>query len=267
MVYEGLVGMDHKPQTGSKVRLPAECEVSPALRRTIPSNRRSHYYMARATDATPVQYGLQKRSSSSIAASGSSRRRSRRKSTRTAGLVWSSRDGAIGDVICSRPSRGDRVLRVAIGERTAHARPSSLDDESTAPKRELVRCSSRTLYRKEAEPWSRRGANRGSKKASASSTSSRALSVDAILPLQITPPRPTLAGFRRTHELVTAATRAAVKRALLGDDRATLQKYGRFLYPIAERVIAGSPVDDRATLQTRLNAAATMWTVAPSSCR
>jgi hypothetical protein len=227
--------------------------------------------MARATDATPITYGLQKEKflfyrgvgqfappiSAKVDADGTA-------------VVWSSRAGAIGDVILFENRAGAIAYSVAksANGRLALARPS-LDDEATAPKRELVKMlMANGLYRKEAEAmvatWSDSWFEEGVRLFYIVPRSS----VDAILPLQITPaPTDVARVFVGRMELVTPSTRHEVKRALMADDRAILQKYGRFLYPIAERVIAESPLQDRSTLQTRLNAAAAIWTVTPPSCR
>lgn len=247
-------------------------KVSPSIAPAFPTEPgASHYYMARATDATPVQYGLQTEKflfyrgvgqfappiSAKVDADGKT-------------VVWSSREGAIGDVILFENRGGAiaySVARSASGRLTLD-RPA-LDDEATAPKRELVKMLiANGLYRKEAEAmvatWSDSWFEEGVRLFYIVPRPT----VDAILPLQIAPAPADIARvFVGRMELVTPATRAAVKRALVADDRATLQKYGRFLYPIAERAIAESPVQDRPALQTRLNAVAAMWTVAPSSCR
>jgi hypothetical protein len=270
---KALVGMDHRPQTGYEGSIAwPNVKVSPSLAEDYPVEPgRSHYYLARATDATPIHYGLQKEKflfyrgvgqfappiSAKVDADGKA-------------VVWSSRDGAIGDVILFENRAGAiaySVAHSANGRLTLGA--PSLDDESTAPKRELVTMLvANGLYRKEAEAmvatWSDSWFEEGVRLFYIVPRAT----VDAILPLQITPaPTDVARVFVGRMELVTPATRAAVKRALIADDRATLQKYGRFLYPIAERVIAENPVQDRAVLQTRLNDAAAIWTIAPSSCR
>jgi hypothetical protein len=63
--------------------------------------------------------------------------------------------------------------------------------------------------------------------------------VDAMLPLDIKPhPIETARVFVGRLELITPATTADVKRALETRDRSTLLKYGRFLLPIAQRIVA-----------------------------
>jgi hypothetical protein len=265
------VNNPQKPNYEGTIAWPA-VKVSPSIAAEFPTERgASHYYMARATDATPVQYGLQKEKflfyrgvgqfappiAAKVDADGKA-------------VVWSSRDGAIGDVILFENRAGAIAYSVAksANGRLTLDRPS-LDDESTAPQRELVAMLvANGLYRKEAEAmvatWSDSWFEEGVRLFYIVPRPT----VDAILPLQITPAPADIARvFVGRMELVTASTRREVKRALVANDRAVLQKYGRFLYPIAERAIAESPLDDRTILQTRLNAAASMWTVPPPSCR
>jgi hypothetical protein len=84
--------------------------------------------------------------------------------------------------------------------------------------------------------------------------------VDAILPLDMTPaPASTVRVFVGRVELLSAATRAAVKTALLTSDRATLMKYGRFVEPIARRLIAESAPDARQPLERALQDAYQLW--------
>jgi hypothetical protein len=63
--------------------------------------------------------------------------------------------------------------------------------------------------------------------------------VDAMLPLEITPrPIDTARVFVGRLELITPATTADVKRALETRDSGALLKYGRFLLPISQRIVA-----------------------------
>ena len=79
--------------------------------------------------------------------------------------------------------------------------------------------------------------------------------VDGILPLAIHPaPAETARVFVGRMELVTPATEKAVEAAFATKDRATLEKYGRFLEPILQTMIARETDPQRtAKLKAYLN--------------
>jgi hypothetical protein len=63
--------------------------------------------------------------------------------------------------------------------------------------------------------------------------------VDSVLPLSINPvPAKTVRVFVGRLELVTPATQRAVEQAFAAHDQTTLTRYGRFLVPILENMIA-----------------------------
>jgi hypothetical protein len=63
--------------------------------------------------------------------------------------------------------------------------------------------------------------------------------VDSVLPLSINPaPAQTVRAFVGRLELVTPATQRTVELALATHDQPTLSRYGRFLVPILENLIA-----------------------------
>jgi hypothetical protein len=72
-------------------------------------------------------------------------------------------------------------------------------------------------------------------------------SIDAILPLDITPkPSAVARVFVGRIELIAPSVVAEVKEALVTRDRATIAKYGRFLRPILARITGPGPVTDPA---------------------
>jgi hypothetical protein len=74
--------------------------------------------------------------------------------------------------------------------------------------------------------------------------------VDSILPLEIRPaPANVTRVFVGRMELVTARTMREVKDAIVGNDKATLAQYARFLRPIADRILADSAPADRVDLE------------------
>jgi hypothetical protein len=71
----------------------------------------------------------------------------------------------------------------------------------------------------------------------------REAAVDAMLPLDIKPQPASVARvFVGRMEVITPATRAAVEGALAARDGVSLRKYGRFLVPISERILADPAV-------------------------
>ena len=247
-------------------------KVSPAIAAAFPVEPgRSHYYMARATGATPVQAGPQQEKflfyrgvgtfappiSAKVDADGTA-------------VVWSSPGGAIGDVILFENRSGAITYSVqhASSGRLTLDRPA-LDDEATPPTRELVKIlMANGLYRQEAEAmvatWSDSWFEEGARLFYIVPRAA----VDALVPLSITPAPAAIARvFVGRMELVTPATRRDVRRALLASDSATLAKYGRFLGPIGQRVVAESAPADRAALEARVKTAAASWSSVASSCR
>jgi hypothetical protein len=70
--------------------------------------------------------------------------------------------------------------------------------------------------------------------------------VDSVLPLSINPaPAQTVRAFVGRLELVTPATQRAVELALATHDQPTLSRYGRFLVPILENLIANEKNSDK----------------------
>jgi hypothetical protein len=66
--------------------------------------------------------------------------------------------------------------------------------------------------------------------------------IDAILPLQVDPaPSQTARVFVGRIELITPETTRAAEEAMVTGDRSTMQRYGRFLDPILQRISAESP--------------------------
>ena len=66
--------------------------------------------------------------------------------------------------------------------------------------------------------------------------------VDAILPLQVTPaPSQVVRVFVGRMELVTAETKRSVESAVAKGDWQAVDRYGRFLDPILQRMYPGNP--------------------------
>jgi len=76
--------------------------------------------------------------------------------------------------------------------------------------------------------------------------------IDAILPLQVDPlPSQTARVFVGRIELVTPETMHAVEQAMAAGNRSTVERYGRFLDPILQRISAESPLQASQVEQFR----------------
>jgi hypothetical protein len=231
----------------------------------------SHYYKARNTDATPLKAGSQAEKflfyrgvgqfappiAATVQADGKI-------------AVSTPENTPIGDVILFENRRGAMAFNVRSfsTSRATLDRPA-LDDATVTPERDLVRILvAHGLYEKEAQAmvdtWSDSWFEEGARLLY---IAPRAV-VDAIVPLTIDPaPSDVARVFVGRMELVTPVTRRDVRLALATDDRQMLQTYGRFLKPIADRVLAEVSPLDRELLAARMKAVASTWEIPTSSCR
>ena len=219
--------------------------VLPGSREDFPSDSRSsHYFVARETDAAPVEVAGVKEKFlfyrgvanvpvplSAIAEADGSVRVSRRDSIPLGTIVLFERRGdTVGFEMRTVSDASATVARPRLGSDLA-ALTTSLERMLTA----------KGLYPREAsamvntwrDSWFEEG--------------TRVLyvlpepTVDAMLPLQIQPrPASVSRVFVGRIEVATPATMAAVTQALATRDGAALRRYGRFLLPFSERVV-GDP--------------------------
>jgi hypothetical protein len=219
----------------------------------------SHYYAARQTDAAPLRAGSQAEKflfyrgiggfqppiSAAVNGDGSV-------------LIRNVAGGAVGDIVLFENRGGTMayaVQHVGAGQITAAA--PVLAGNTAPPSAELERVLiANGLYPREAQAmvatwrdsWFEEGAR-------LIYIAPRA-AVDAILPLTVTPQPASVARvFVGRIELVTARTKQDVKTALLNDDHTTLARYGRFLRPIADRVMRDSTSAESARLVAALKTA------------
>jgi hypothetical protein len=202
----------------------------------------SHYYLARGTDAAPVQLSAQREKflfyrglgtfqppiSATIGADG-------------AIVVKSPRSEPLGDLILFENRGGKMAYRVqpVTGTEATLSAPV-LGNGTTPPTAELEKILiARGLFPREAkamvdtwrDSWFEEGAR-------LLYLPSRA-AIDAILPLQITPqPSATARAFVGRVELITPRTEQDVMRALDANDGVALASYGRFLRPIVAQLVA-----------------------------
>ena len=92
--------------------------------------------------------------------------------------------------------------------------------------------------------------------------------VDQILPLTITPaPKVVARVFVGRMEVITPATEQSVVRAIANRDGSELERYGRFLGPIADRIVASnSNAIDRQRIDDVTRTAFTSYLRRVSSC-
>jgi hypothetical protein len=248
-----------------------DVHVSPGAMTTFPVEPgSSHYYKARDTDAAPVQVGARQEKflfyrgvggfqppiSATVAAGGTV-------------AVKHANGEPVGDVILfeNRGGATSYEVRHASTDQTTFD-PLPADDESGPPLRELeALLVSHGLYPREAkamvETWRDSWFEEGTRLLYL--VDPRAIAAD--LPLEITPlPEHVERVFVGRMELVTPATREAVESAIAGNDRATLAKYGRFLRPIATRLLEKRAPADRLPMEERLRSLYASWAGSPA-CR
>ena len=247
-----------------------DVRVSPRRRGSSRTSGASHYYTARNTDATPLEAGIEAEKFLFYRGVGafdppitapSGRRKDRRLDAggQPIGdvMLFENRGGAIAyDVRHDLTGRRPRsIVRRWTTERPA-ARGAGTDPRGARSLSEGSRRHGRHVARlvvrgRRAAPLHR-----------------VARDVDAILPLTMTPAPPAVARvFVGRIELVTPVTRRDVRLALATGDRPMLQKYGRFLKPIGDRVLAEVSPLDRDVMADRLKAVAASWEIPASSCR
>jgi hypothetical protein len=209
-------------------------------------NRANHYYAARQTSSTPLQIktanGTQTekflfyRGVSTFAVPISVTMRSD-----GSVLAENLTNTAISTMLLFE-RRGDKLgFRMAQGSAGSPALdPPELNGDMNSLKRAAVDLlTAQGLYQDEAqamfETWRDSWFEEGSRLLY---VVPRAF-VDSVLPLSISPaPAQTVRVFVGRLELVTPATTKAVEEALAAHDRSTLNRYGRFLVPIIENMIA-----------------------------
>jgi hypothetical protein len=230
--------------------------------------RNSHYYATRDTDAVPLQVGNQHekflfyRGLASFPVPVSARI--------SDGEVAVDRTGTEMPVMLFE-NRGGRIgyrVEKSLSGQVVMERPV-LRDTFESLRRDLeARLTAQGLYPREAkamvETWQDSWFEEGTRLFYFLPQSS----VDAILPLEIAPrPNRVSRVFVGRLEIITPETEDEVEQALRNDDLDTLNKYGRFLEPIARSVLARpSLAVDRAQVRAALQAVASAHT-APAACR
>ena len=238
-------------------------QLSPGSKGEFPNERgASHYYAARATDATPLSVGADREKFLFYRGIG----RFAPPLMATIGaddtVAIRSQWGAIGDVIVFENRAGAVRFGVsrAPGKRVSIAASELRNADLAALRRAMESILvEQGLFAKEAaamlETWRDSWFEEGTRVFYIAPK----VAVDAILPLEITPAPAALARvFVGRLELVTPRTIEVIRQALLEGDHATLEKLGRFFEPVVARVIASSPAAEQTVLENRRRAF-TMW--------
>jgi hypothetical protein len=215
-------------------------------------NGASHYYAARATDASPLLVAAQPEKFLFYRGVGQFQPPLTAIAHDDGSVAVRSNGGApIGNAIYFERRGGALTFtsRHVTSAETVLPRPS-LDDASGAPLAELKKILvAGGLYEREAQAmvdtWKDSWFEEGARLLYVVPRSD----VDAILPLAISPkPAAVARVFVGRIELMTPATMRDVSAAITSNDRKMLTTYGRFLMPIAERAGLGGRVPAPAPL-------------------
>jgi hypothetical protein len=224
----------------------------------------SHYYQARETDAAPLRVGSQTERflfyrgvglfPAPIEATFDSNGRVSAKSS--TGLP-------MGALVLFENHNGDMAYRVA----HATATQLTLDlpdlDETPANPAKVLEdlLVDQGLYRQEAAAMVNTWRDSWLEEGTRLFYFMPPAKVDEILPLRIQPaPASIVRVFIGRVELATAAAMDDLQTAIMAADTAAMRKYGRFLQPFADRVLARVDAGQRSALEQRLrDQFSTMW--------
>ena len=222
----------------------------------------SHYYAARDTDAAPLSVGTQHEKFLFYRGIANFDIPVTATPSGDTVIVSSAGDEPLSSLILFDNSNGRMRFEVnrSPGDRQILQLPAR-DSNFAALRAELVEIlSGAGLYRKEAEAmvatWRDSWFEEGSRLLYLVPQSL----VDRVLPLDITPAPAKIARvFVGRVELTTAATLERVKRAIRAEDMQTIQRYGRFIEPMRQRVLAELPQTERRQAETFLRFAAAAY--------
>jgi hypothetical protein len=226
----------------------SDIKVAPNAAGVFPSSAQSHYYAARETDAAPLQVGLQQEKFLFYRGVGNLRLPISAKATQDGKVLIKN--------LGTEPIRGVILFENHDGH-VRHQVPGALTGEigldsdspesSTAallPTLEDILVD-QGLYRREAkamiETWRDSWFEEGTRLFYIVPRRT----IDSALPLTVQPAPSQMARvFVGRMEIVTQAVEEDVQRAIANRDRRALEKYGRFLEPIAQRMGIKDPLLD-----------------------
>jgi hypothetical protein len=262
--------LDHPDITGG-IDWPM-VHVMPDLKTTFPTGEgSSHYYAARETDAAPLRVNGQDEKFLFY----------RGVASFPVPISAALRDGAVQLTNLGRePVPGiilfeNRAGRISFTDATTLetsltvARPTRAADLQTLRARLADVLVTHGLFEREAramvETWRDSWFEEGTRVFYVVPSAA----VDRILPLSISPaPAGVARVFVGRMELITPEALVIVQSALAANDTATLERYGRFLGPIADRLASRlSSVSDRSRVRAVLNGVFARYVARFASCR
>jgi hypothetical protein len=231
----------------------------------------NHYYVARQTEAAPLHVGRDEerflfyrgvgRLPPPISATVSSDGQI---------VVSQTRGDALGDLMLFENRDGTTAYRsVHASSSQVTFSPLALEADAPSPQKHLEQLLiTHGLYPTEAramvESWQGSWFEHGARLFYIVANEH----VDAMLPLEINPkPIEIKRVFVGRMEIATPKTLNEITVALERNDQRVLAKYGRFLQPIARRVLTGLPRPDALALERRMNSAYAPWLTDPAVCR
>ena len=230
----------------------------------------NHYYVARETDAAPLHVGAEQERflfyrgvgripppiAATIASNGQI-------------VVSHTRGEALGDIILFE-NRNGATAYTALHTASARAAFNSLEPEGEGPSPQMhlqKALVTHGLYPKEAkamvDSWRGSWFEQGTRLFYIVSGAA----VDAILPLEIDPqPSEVKRVFVGRLEIATPKTLEEVRSALETGNRQKVAQYGRFLQPIARRLLSGVTRFERMAFEQRIQSAYAPWLTDPTAC-
>jgi hypothetical protein len=247
-------------------------EIAPGRQVSLPKgNGESHYYAARATDSAPVRVNgndekfLFYRGVASFPVPISAAL-----TENGVRLTNLGTDPVPGVILFE--NRGGRLSFTDVGTLTTPTtitRPTVVADAKTLRAKLIEYLKSTGLYQREAEAMVETWRDSWFEEGTRVFYLVPSASVDRILPLAVTPaPTSVARAFVGRMEIITPESLAMAQTALAANDVATLEKRGRFLGPIADRLAAKmESVSDRNRVRATLNTVFANYVTRFASCQ
>ena len=242
------------PQFTSSIDWP-RVTIAPAAGRAFPrEDAASHYYAARETDASPLEVGGQREKflfyrgvanfdvpvSARVAGTGAVTVRNLGPADLASVILFERRGSSVGFRVAGAVRESVTITPPPLTRSLASLR---LELQSTLERAGLFPKEAAAMLETWRDSWFEEG--------------TRLFyivppkAVDGILPLTITPaPSAVTRVFVGRMEVVTPAIEREVERAIGANDLATVERYGRFLGPITDRILARTS-DSTATRRIR----------------